>query len=251
MKQVFFLDKISFYCEKQENQRNILLDFYTDEELASWEKRYAYEYITEQERKDKRSIIYIEEVFTEYGKKGFQEGSTYELPAEFWEEFIVNYYSLEHESGSNIIKYHLEQKSQKKFNLSDFLVTGKVNKNNSVKRKFHNCRFLKYFSKKEHNCNFTKVLARGVGQGNWNEVECECGNIILYDIGVDYSWSVPKVNNLVKRVSTFENSNIKLIISHFDVDHYQALLNLSQTQLSQLVRYFFLYGTLGRKSLKH
>jgi beta-lactamase superfamily II metal-dependent hydrolase len=72
------------------------------------------------------------------------------------------------------------------------------------------------------------------GQGNWNEVRSP-KSILIYDIGASMRYSRAEVEQLVRnRALAMETREIKTFISHWDVDHYQALLVMSNADLSKL-----------------
>lgn len=65
------------------------------------------------------------------------------------------------------------------------------------------------------------------GQGNWNEIGSK-DNRIIYDVGASRQYPQSVVTSLVsRRALSSESRDIHIIISHWDVDHYQALLAFS------------------------
>jgi beta-lactamase superfamily II metal-dependent hydrolase len=72
------------------------------------------------------------------------------------------------------------------------------------------------------------------GQGNWNEVRSS-KSVLIYDIGASSRYSRPEVERLVwNRALAKDTREITAFISHWDVDHYQALLVMSKADLSKL-----------------
>ncbi|MDK9556072.1 hypothetical protein QQF73_00445 [Marinobacter sp. M216] len=72
------------------------------------------------------------------------------------------------------------------------------------------------------------------GQGNWNEVRSP-KSVLIYDIGASMRYSRPEVEQLVRnRALAKDPRKITAFISHWDVDHYQALLAMSKADLSKL-----------------
>ena len=78
-----------------------------------------------------------------------------------------------------------------------------------------------------------KVIVRNVGQGNWNEIYCDNQCKVVYDIG----GSIHATNRDIKKwVNTSKAFNYHpiLIISHWDVDHYLSLFEVSQETLNNM-----------------
>ena len=72
------------------------------------------------------------------------------------------------------------------------------------------------------------------GQGNWNEVR-STKRVLIYDIGASIRHSRPEVEQLVRnRDLAMDPRDITTFISHWDVDHYQAILAMSMADLSKL-----------------
>lgn len=69
------------------------------------------------------------------------------------------------------------------------------------------------------------------GHGNWNQVRFP-HTVLLYDVGACTTYTGPQVRQLVKsRAISAEMHPLSLVISHWDVDHYQALLEFSPKEL--------------------
>lgn len=72
----------------------------------------------------------------------------------------------------------------------------------------------------------------GCGQGNWNEVRAPNFRLI-YDVGADVRWSGDLVRRLVHRqIGNSKPMETHVVISHWDADHYHALLGFTDAQLS-------------------
>ena len=80
-----------------------------------------------------------------------------------------------------------------------------------------------------------EVIVNNVGQGNWNEVKCNRETRIVFDMGAPLHAKKNEVNNLVNRIlPRYRNLSIKpvMILSHWDKDHYHAMLELGNADLS-------------------
>lgn len=72
------------------------------------------------------------------------------------------------------------------------------------------------------------------GQGNWNEVRSP-QDVLIYDVGASSQHSRPEVEQLVRtRDLANDPRQVKAVISHWDVDHYQALLAMSNADIDKL-----------------
>ena len=72
------------------------------------------------------------------------------------------------------------------------------------------------------------------GQGNWNEIHTK-SETLIYDLGASSNFNQYQLQSLVnRRFSSFFNSKIDIVISHWDMDHFQALKYLSTSQLSKI-----------------
>ena len=61
------------------------------------------------------------------------------------------------------------------------------------------------------------------GQGNWNEIHTK-SETLVYDLGASSNFNQFQVQSLVaRRFASFSNRKIDIVISHWDMDHFQAL----------------------------
>lgn len=78
------------------------------------------------------------------------------------------------------------------------------------------------------------LIVVNCGQGNWNEIHSK-SEVLIYDTGASSRYSSTQIKNLVtKRFSQFKGKSIGIVISHWDMDHFQALKHLDKKQLSQI-----------------
>ncbi|AGX06474.1 hypothetical protein B14911_03404 [Bacillus sp. NRRL B-14911] len=76
-----------------------------------------------------------------------------------------------------------------------------------------------------------KIIIRNVGQANWNEVYSNGSCKIIYDIGCSIYYDVNVVKNLIN--NTPLNHHPVLIISHWDIDHYLALVKFPKLDFNK------------------
>ncbi|MEK5071449.1 hypothetical protein [Sporosarcina sp. FSL K6-1508] len=82
-----------------------------------------------------------------------------------------------------------------------------------------------------------EVIIRDVGHGNWNEIRF--GNTrIIYDIGAQKEWPANRIQSIIDAAKFKKNEEIYIFISHWDVDHYHAILKLNKSQLKQVKGFF-------------
>ena len=72
------------------------------------------------------------------------------------------------------------------------------------------------------------------GHGNWNEIRTATDRLI-YDVGASRRFTAPDVRNLVaSRNIASETRAVSVVISHWDVDHFHALLEFQPAELAKL-----------------
>jgi len=70
------------------------------------------------------------------------------------------------------------------------------------------------------------------GQGNWNEVHSD-SHIIFYDFGASQRYTAGQITSLISsRMSKIKNKKFTIVISHWDLDHFQALRHCTVNDLS-------------------
>jgi beta-lactamase superfamily II metal-dependent hydrolase len=75
-----------------------------------------------------------------------------------------------------------------------------------------------------------KITVRDVGHGNWNEIEYS-NKRILFDIGAQKSFGEVDLLKIICKAKFKSGEEIYIFISHWDVDHYHAILKLSNKEL--------------------
>ncbi|MCS0070895.1 hypothetical protein NDJ39_19830 [Vibrio parahaemolyticus] len=81
----------------------------------------------------------------------------------------------------------------------------------------------------------TELVVVNCGQGNWNEVRTN-KHTVIYDLGASSRYSEKQIMNLIKhRFEKFSPKSVYVIISHWDMDHFQSLKYLSQDDLSKII----------------
>lgn len=79
-----------------------------------------------------------------------------------------------------------------------------------------------------------KLIVVNCGQGNWNEVHGG-KNLLFYDMGASQRYSAQQVKDLIsRRFKSLEDKSITVVISHWDLDHFQALRHCSATDCGKM-----------------
>jgi beta-lactamase superfamily II metal-dependent hydrolase len=79
-----------------------------------------------------------------------------------------------------------------------------------------------------------KLVVANCGQGNWNEVHYK-SHLLFYDFGASARYKTKEIKKLInRRVHSDDKRRIKIIISHWDMDHFQALNHLTAEQLTKV-----------------
>ncbi|MGC9403616.1 hypothetical protein ACP43V_14290 [Vibrio genomosp. F10 str. 9ZC157] len=72
------------------------------------------------------------------------------------------------------------------------------------------------------------------GQGNWNEIKTN-SDTVIYDLGASSRYSETQIRKLIdRRFKNFSEKSVYIIISHWDMDHFQSLKYLSKDNFSKV-----------------
>ncbi len=158
--------------------------------------------------------------------KGPRSGFWYDIPNELFE----NFHFENAEPEFRLIKYILTMRTDRKLNFQQFKVKNR-NRNLYLNHEepvyFKESHLYKYLNEIENTQNL-RLIVRNVGCGNWNEIK---GNKlhIIYDLGGDVKYSDSEMNHIISRVKL--TKPYFAVISHWDLDHYRAILDLDDVQL--------------------
>lgn len=218
------------YCEKilfnkTTDSYEVVLDFNLNEDLRAISNMY------ELKSEDSRETILILSNLRFKRYKGFKSGYWYNLPEDFFEQFkLVN----EHFGNSRLIA-ELKYDSPTLLNVQQY----RTNEDlyiSSIEQQLLNHKYAKFFSDRketEDEIDDLKLIVRNVGCGNWNEIRSD-NFWLIYDLGGDVKFTDIEMQSIFSRI-TFDQNFIG-IISHWDLDHYRAILDLEDSQLS-LMKY--------------
>lgn len=79
-----------------------------------------------------------------------------------------------------------------------------------------------------------KLRVVDCGQGNWNEIHTK-SKALIYDLGASSDFTQFQIQSLVnRRFSAFGKRKIEIVISHWDMDHFQSLKYLTGSHLSRV-----------------
>lgn len=227
---IVFIEKIYRYVnDNNQSVFYLLLDFPT----KNSNEDIFYENIS-LNRNTEKSMLEVKNVTFAKGGKPL-EGHYYKMPTIFiennnWttdsddEEALSTYMALTYNASEIIPRF--ENALNYTTYSQDFTA-----KNNSIN-------ITSYFNDNITN-NKTEVTIYDVGQGNWNEILFNNELLIIYDLGASSS---QVFNATYKRVTLPQNrrftinyilEDIKLkkilIISHWDIDHYNGIFELADT----------------------
>lgn len=215
-----------FYCEKvlynsKKNICEVILDF----ESADDVRIFGIELLRFTPEK-KQSIIVLKNL-SYISRKGFRRGEWYDFPLNFFNNFLEE--SVTERNSRILTKY--EHNEDKPLNIQKFKVKRNhvqdfsgvnINKNWGKMKEF-----LVYFSFTED----TELIVKNVGCGNWNEVKTG-EKTLIYDLGGDILSSDQEMRSIIKS-SSVKNEYI-CVISHWDLDHYKAILDLTLEELQNM-----------------
>lgn len=92
-----------------------------------------------------------------------------------------------------------------------------------------------YNSQLSHSINSTanKLIVVNCGQGNWNEIFSK-NHVLIYDIGASTRLTHNHIVSLVQNRFAQYNTDVSIIISHWDMDHFQSLTYLTHKELQKI-----------------
>lgn len=76
-------------------------------------------------------------------------------------------------------------------------------------------------------------IVHDIGHGNWNEIRFGKTRI-FFDIGAQKEWRGKRVRKLVDTANITQEEDIYIFISHWDTDHYHAILKLTVSELKRV-----------------
>ncbi|SHN02035.1 Metal-dependent hydrolase, beta-lactamase superfamily II [Halanaerobium congolense] len=232
---------IKIYIEKYDKHEGVMLaDFLNPNSYIEFRKLIGSVDQTRNYSEDERTMLFIEGLKFNGGRIP-KEGNIYELPDYFYKNIkwskepgytSADIIDIEKNDFSAIISFRGEADyyGESFFNKPIRLYPSKF-ASSAINCK--HTKFIKKFileNKLTNSSDNIKVIVRNVGQGNWNEIYLNKNQIIFYDFGCSM---YAKKNILEKQIEKSEllRKNPILIISHWDIDHYHALVACNQKEL--------------------
>ncbi|WP_428852256.1 hypothetical protein [Imbroritus primus] len=159
------------------------------------------------------------------GQSGMREGAWYDLPVDIWDG--ARYRDVAPaEAGSTFLRAVLEGQ-----NRTIHFPSFRTPQNYAVLTPTESPLAFSSMSKTPSPIRLDVV---DCGHGNWNQVYFDDA-ILIYDTGACQSFSAKQVRALVRgRQITKESLPVYIVISHWDVDHYQALQRFTRKELQKI-----------------
>ncbi|MGN7324161.1 aldolase [Bacillus altitudinis] len=214
------------YCEKilfnkKTNSYEIILDFSLIKDLEVVSDMFKLTY----EDSNQTLLVLSNLKFESY--KGFKSGYWYDLPEEFFRVFeLVN----EHIENSRVIA-ELEHRDSAFLDVQRYRTKENLYINTTEERivEFKDSKFYSDLREVTDEIGNLELIVRNVGCGNWNEIKSE-DFWLIYDLGGDVKFTDKEMQSILSRISF--NQNFIGVISHWDLDHYRAILDMDSSQLS-------------------
>lgn len=84
-----------------------------------------------------------------------------------------------------------------------------------------------------HSINNPVIYVADVGQANWNELRDGNKTVLVFDCGSPLNCKKEETDTIWnKHKENLKNSDSTLVISHWDIDHYQCLINRDNNELN-------------------
>jgi len=175
------------------------------------------------------TLIIIENVkFKKY--KAPRAGVWYDIPIDIFGQFEI----IPGELEFRLIKFKLSMRGDIELNFQQFQMSSSslFNNNRIESINFKDSIFYKRILGIGPLQN-SELIVRDVGCGNWNEIIGTDFHLI-YDLGGDIKFSNAQMDRLFNKVNL--NQPYYVVISHWDLDHYRAILDLDDSELKQIVK---------------
>ncbi|KOS61639.1 aldolase [Lysinibacillus agricola] len=214
------------YCERvlwdyKQNAYELVFDFYLREDLTTL-SRFADLESNNNNTNLLKTLLVLNKVKVE-SYKGPRPGYWYDIPIEFFEKFLIT----ETEPEYSLIKFNLTMQDNNELNFQQYRTINDELFINNETMNFHKCNFYNELNKLKDENN-PKLIIRDVGCGNWNEIIWDDFHLI-YDLGGDVKFKESEMNTIINRANLTKKFNV--VISHWDLDHYRAILDLNDTQI--------------------
>ncbi|WP_122592894.1 hypothetical protein [Pseudomonas viridiflava] len=157
---------------------------------------------------------------------GCREGSWYEIPDEFWEGW--GYHAIDPNGpGSVFLRGELSVPEGTK-NFSQHLTAPMFIERDTVPASEYP---LAGPNDVAVTSTATTLSVVDCGHGNWNEIRTDSLRL-MYDVGASRLYDAAQIERLVQSQAIgAQGIEVKIYISHWDVDHYQSLLKFTDTDL--------------------
>ncbi len=158
---------------------------------------------------------------------GCREGSWYEIPNEFWEGW--GYQAIDPTGpGSVFLRGELSVPEGAK-NFSQYLAAPRFIERDTISVPDAPLADPNDIATTN---NTTTLSVINCGHGNWNEIRTDSLRL-MYDVGASRMYDALQVERLVQSQAIgVQGIEVKIYISHWDVDHYQSLLKFTHADLS-------------------
>jgi beta-lactamase superfamily II metal-dependent hydrolase len=198
-----------------------IVDVETISDHAELRARYAPD--MRPERRRRPSMIRLR--YETKGQSGMREGTWYDLPVDIWDGSRYRDVAPT-EAGSTFLRAVLEGQN----NIIHF-PSFRTSQNYASLTTIAN---LPDFFNTSGTSSRIRLDVVDCGHGNWNQVYFDDATLI-YDTGACQSFTSKQVRALVKGRAIAKGSvPVYVVISHWDVDHYQALQRFTKRELQKI-----------------
>ncbi len=202
------------------SRRSVLLDVFDDQE-HELVARAAGSNVTSVARRDKASMLRLD--YVPLGRNGFREGSWYEIDLKFFTDIRYEPVPID-APGASYLGGTLTAPPTA-INASQFLI---------ARRYFPGPTGIVDIPSAASGSAHLLLTVVDCGQGNWNEVRTKTTRLI-YDLGACRYYKPAEVRALVaSRNLLSEHRHVVVVLSHWDIDHYHALLEFTAPELSKI-----------------
>jgi hypothetical protein len=219
-------DDVIVYVEEVNKEENyVIIDF-----LDTDQHRKFTALLNLETQIDKTSMVVIRNY---YPRKRIQENTAYSIKKNILLE--LRNLITEYDEESNLFQYQIDLNEITVDFFSTSVSIGDIEKPNT------NFNINSY---KNLNFSFKGKLQfkiRNVGLANWNEVIIDDKVVIVYDAGAPTFASKRAVRDIIaNKIEEYSESNPVLFLSHWDKDHYHALIEMTDTEIKCFSKFIYI-----------
>lgn len=208
------------------------------EEYNTLDKTVVFDFIDSNEHRDFANLLGLRfsyekpsmVVLQGYHHRKIQENTIYTISYKTIQTWLTQEAITENQEDSFLLGYSINV-----FNISEEIFLKSISLS-YLENSFFNTHMMGKSSFENDGATLKgkiSITIRDVGQGNWNEIEFDGETRIVFDAGASMYATKSELRSIINnRTKEYAKSKPGLILSHWDKDHYHALIGMTDAELS-------------------